>query len=70
MLVKNLFDVIELSQRLEKTMLNASYGLNSAGINQKYVHWSISVDKSTVDIFWDTIIPDQLGIIPFNLLTD
>jgi len=51
MLVKNLFDVIELSQRLEKTMLNASYGLNSAGINKKYVHWSISVDKSTSDIF-------------------
>jgi len=38
--------VIELSQRLENTMLNASYGLSSAGRTQKYVHWSISVDKS------------------------
>jgi len=61
--------VIELSQRLEKTRLNASYGLNSAGRNQKYVHLSISVHSSTVEIFLDTNLPDLLGIIPWAYTT-
>jgi len=56
--------VIELSQRLEKTMSNASYGLNAAGRNQKYDQLSISVHSSTVEIFLDTNLPDLLGIIP------
>jgi len=56
--------VIELSQRLEKTMRNASYGLNSAGRTQKYDHRSISVDKSTVNFVFDTNLPDLLVIIP------
>jgi len=57
--------VIELSQRLESTMLNASNGLHSAGRNQKYVHRSISVNKSTVDLFLATNLPDLIGIIPW-----